>query len=104
MQYITLTDEQMKIYVQSREPLELRDSDGRLLSKIPPFCTKADIEMAKRSMATPGPRYTTEQVQGFLNHIKEATESGELINPTRQELRERCAAFTNRPSPQSAAE
>jgi hypothetical protein len=69
---IVLDDKQAKAIADSRETVEVCDSDGKVLGvinrEVLPFgFTEADIAEAKRNLAAPGPRYTTEQV---LEHLR----------------------------------
>lgn len=69
---IVLDQEQAEVVTRSQETVEVCDSDGKVLGVINravlPFgFTEADIAEAKRRLAEPGPRYTTDQV---LEHLR----------------------------------
>jgi hypothetical protein len=69
---IVLDDEQTKAIAEAHDTVEVCDSHGKVLGVINravlPFgFNEADIAEAKRNLAAPGPRYTTEQV---LEHLR----------------------------------
>ncbi|HTU17228.1 MAG TPA: hypothetical protein VMG10_04140 [Gemmataceae bacterium] len=71
MQQIILTDEQMKVLAEAQRQVEVRDSDGRLVGYLQ-FVgfTQAEIEEAKRRLASDEPRYTTAQVLAHLRSLE----------------------------------
>jgi hypothetical protein len=73
MQHIVLTAEQARIVLQSREPLEVRDEQGRTVAHLT-LLAPADIEaieQSKRSRAAGGPRVPSEHVQAHLRQLAE---------------------------------
>jgi hypothetical protein len=68
---IVLTDEQAKVVATALKPVQVRDNKGHLLGVINPIWTEEDIAEAKRRAASPGPRYTGEQVQRRLQALQE---------------------------------
>jgi hypothetical protein len=71
MPQIVLTDEQAKIFATAAEPVLIRDAGGKLLGFLPPPWSDADIEEAKRRLASPGPRRTTAEVLERLRSLGE---------------------------------
>ena len=71
MQQIILSDEQMKILSEAHGQVEVRDSGGHLVGFLH-FVgfTAAEIEDAKRRLASDEPRYTTEQVLAHLRSLE----------------------------------
>lgn len=69
---IVLDDEQAKAIIAAKDQVEVCDENGRVLGVIdraipPARFSEEEIARAKRNLATPGPRYTTEQV---LEHLR----------------------------------
>jgi hypothetical protein len=71
MKHLVLNDEQMKVLAEAQRQIEVRDSDGRLVGYLQ-FVgfTVAEIEDAKRRLASDEPRYTTEQVLAHLRSLE----------------------------------
>ena len=71
MPQIILNDEQMKVLAEAKRQIEVRDSDGRLVGYLQ-FVgfTQAEIEEAKRRLASDEPRYTTAQVLAHLRSLE----------------------------------
>jgi hypothetical protein len=69
MSQIVLDEQQAKILTQADEQVEIRDPAGHLLGYASPITTAADIAEARRALASPGPRYTTEQVLQYLESL-----------------------------------
>lgn len=70
MQQIILNDEQMKILAEAHGQVEVRDSGGHLVGylRFVGFMA-AELEDAKRRLASDEPRYTTEQVLAHLHSL-----------------------------------
>jgi hypothetical protein len=66
---IVVDSEQAKAIVDSKETVEVCDKSGKVLGtlKPPALFSSDEIAEAKRRLAEPGPRYTTEQV---LEHLR----------------------------------
>lgn len=71
MQEIVLTDEQAAVVASAVKPVQVRDPKGHVLGVINPILTKEEIAELKRRAASPGPRYTGEQVQRRLQALQE---------------------------------
>ncbi len=72
MKHIVLNDEQMKVLAEAQRHVEVRDSDGHLVGYLQFIrFTQAEIEEAKRRLASPGPWYTGAQVQARLQALEQ---------------------------------
>jgi len=71
MPELILTEEQSKIVAQAFGPVRVRDGHGTILGHIEPALTPEKIAELKRRAASPGPRYTGEQVQARLRALQE---------------------------------
>jgi hypothetical protein len=71
MKHLVLNDEQMKILAEAQQQVEVRDSGGHLVGYLQ-FVgfTRAEVEEAKRRLASDEPRYTTEQVLAHLRSLE----------------------------------
>jgi hypothetical protein len=61
-----------KLIAQSCQPVEVCDSDGRVLGVIgPPLSPDEErcAEQSRRALASDQPRYTSEQVFAYLNTL-----------------------------------
>ncbi len=72
MNHITLTEEQSRVIVQAREPVELRDPSGNVLTHTLPLVTADEIEAVKRRMASKKRSFTSEQVAAHFRVLQEA--------------------------------
>ncbi|MFL5246039.1 MAG: hypothetical protein ACJ8FY_28545 [Gemmataceae bacterium] len=72
MTQLVLTEEQARLIRQALEPLQLCDPQGNVLRTIEPELTGEFIAELKRRAASPGPHYTSEQVQSHLQGLEEA--------------------------------
>jgi hypothetical protein len=70
MPHIVLTDEQARVIDDANDFIEIRRQDGRVLARIPPDWTPAQIADAKRRAAAPGPRYTGDQIQSMFGALE----------------------------------
>jgi hypothetical protein len=86
MSYIVLTMEQEQVVHQATEAIEVRDTGGRVLARILPAWETAIVEEARRRLATPGPRYTSAEVQGRLQKLNEIAQREELDENRVREL------------------
>jgi hypothetical protein len=89
MPHIVLTDEQVQIIEQAHEPVEVRRTDGRVLSLIePPWTAEQIAEIKKR--ASSEPCYSGEQVQEHLRLLElEVATTGQCDESRAAELRRR---------------
>lgn len=72
MNHLVLNDEQMKVLAQAQKQVEVRDSGGHLIGYLRFIgFTPAEIEDAKRRLASPGVCYTGEQVQSRLQALQQ---------------------------------
>jgi hypothetical protein len=72
MKRIVLNDEQMKVLAEAQNQVEVRDSGGHFVGFLRLVeITPAEIEEAKRRLASPGPWYTGEQVQARLQALEQ---------------------------------
>lgn len=71
MKHLVLNDEQMKVLAEAQRQVEVRDSAGHLIGYLQ-FVgfTQAEIEEAKRRLASDEPRYTTAQVLAHLRSLE----------------------------------
>jgi uncharacterized protein YmfQ (DUF2313 family) len=75
MKHLVLNDEQMKVLVEAETQVEVRDSGGHLVGylRFAGF-TAAELEDAKRRLASPGLCFTGEQVQSRLQALQQEWE------------------------------
>jgi hypothetical protein len=81
-----LTQEQERILTEATGPVEVRNSEGRLLAACTPL-TPHDLEMiekAKKSLARGGPGIPSARVQAMLQKLHELDRT-EGTDPTRIE-------------------
>src|ERR1700677_1035550 len=71
MTEIVLNDEQVKLVEQAKGTLLARDTKGRVVGRIEPELTLEMIAELKRQAESPGPWYTSEQVQARLRGLQE---------------------------------
>jgi hypothetical protein len=67
MRHIVVDDQQVKLITETKDTLEIRDAQGRLLGYVAHEFTDDDIAIAKQRLASAGPRYTTQEV---LDHLR----------------------------------
>ena len=70
MGHIVLNDEQLRVITGAQHQVEVRDGSGKLVGYLQ-FVgfTPADIEDARRRLASDEPRYMTEQVLAHLRSL-----------------------------------
>ncbi|HEV3236620.1 MAG TPA: hypothetical protein VGZ25_06500 [Gemmataceae bacterium] len=66
MTQLILTEEQASLLRQALEPLQLCDPQGNVLRTLEPAESQEVIAELKRRAASPGPRYSGDQVQARL--------------------------------------
>src|SRR5712691_9576261 len=71
MAFIVVDDQQRKTILEAKGEVEIRDSQGRYLGHITDGFTQEDIELAKKSLASNAPRYTTKEVLERLRQLPE---------------------------------
>jgi uncharacterized protein YmfQ (DUF2313 family) len=74
MTVLTLTEEQARVVLASREPVQVCDAAGRILGSFTPQTppvTAEEIAEIKRRLATSGVRFTGAQVQARLKALQE---------------------------------
>jgi len=73
MKHIVLTTEQARVVLETSEPVEVRDDQGRTVAHLAPL-HPADIEaieQSKRSRGAGGPRVPSDQVHAHLRRLAE---------------------------------
>ena len=75
MKHLVLNDEQMKVVAEAQRQVEVRDSGGHLVGylRFVGFAP-AEIEEAKRRLASPGLCFTSAQVQSRLQALQQEWE------------------------------
>jgi hypothetical protein len=71
MPELILTEEQTKILTQALGSVTVRDARGNLVGHLPVPLTPEVIAELKRRAASPGPWYTSQQVQARLTALQE---------------------------------
>ena len=71
MSELLLTAEQARILLDARGPVAVRDPSGQVLGQVELRLTPEQIAEFQRRAASPGPRYTGEQVQARLQALQE---------------------------------
>jgi hypothetical protein len=66
MEHITLTDEQLAVLAQARDPVAIQDAQGNVRGYITTVIGGDELAEAKRVLASREPRYTTAQVLAGL--------------------------------------
>lgn len=69
MTFIVLDEQQARILSDSRGVVGLRDKDGKYLGFAGRGFTDEDVEIARRRLASEGPRYTTAEVLDHLERL-----------------------------------
>lgn len=69
MTQIVLTADQLKAYQQAKEPVQVCDTQGKVLGTLPPDYSAEFIAELKRRAREPGRRYTSEQVTNYLKTL-----------------------------------
>jgi hypothetical protein len=67
MPYITVSEEQARLIVESADCIEIRDHGGRHLGFVTHQFMGDDIAIARARIESDQPRYTTQEV---LNHLE----------------------------------
>ncbi len=78
MPHIVLNAEQARVLEQAVQPVEVRDEQGRVLTRIPPLAEAAVVAEAKRRLAAEGPRYPAAEVEARLQKLEEISRREQL--------------------------
>jgi hypothetical protein len=93
MTQIVLTPDQVTLYNQAKEPVQICDTQGRVLGTLPPDYSADFIAQMKRRAASAGPWYSGDEVQAMFRFLEEAEAKEGKINDKRlNELLESFAA------------
>lgn len=71
MTQIVLTPDQVRLYNQAKEPVQVCDTQGKVLGTLPPDYSAEFIAELKRRARAPGKRYTSDQVTRWLRTLDE---------------------------------
>jgi hypothetical protein len=71
MVQLVLTDEQAKVVSAAFQPIQVCDSQGRIIGHIKPVWTEEDIKEALRIRETETEWHTTEQVLARLKSLED---------------------------------
>jgi hypothetical protein len=83
MTQIVLTPEQANLYHQAKAPVQVCDSQGKVLGILPPDRSAEFIAEQKRRAASPGPWYTGEDIQAMFRLLEETEAKEGKINDQR---------------------
>ena len=72
MTQIILTPDQVKLYHQAKEPVQVCDTQGKILGTLPPEFSAEFLAEQKRRAASTGPWYSGEDVQAMFRFLEEA--------------------------------
>ena len=78
MPFIVLNSEQARVLEQAVQPVEVRDEQGRILTRIPPLSEAAVVAEAKRRLAVKGPRYPAAEVEARFQKLEEISRHSNL--------------------------
>jgi hypothetical protein len=71
MLQIVLTDEQAKVVASALKPVQVRDTQDKVLGWITPIWTEQDVAKAKEILASGEAWFTTEQVLAKLRALEQ---------------------------------
>ena len=74
MTQIILTPDQVQLYHQATAPVQVCDTQGKILGTLPPDYSAEFIAELKRRARAPGRRYSSEQVTQYLKKLAEVRE------------------------------
>ena len=72
MTQIVLTPDQVKLYNQAKEPLQVCDTHGKVLGTLPPDFSEEFIAELRRRAREPGRRFASEQVTRHMKGLADA--------------------------------
>lgn len=72
MPQIILTPEQLSLYQQAEEPVQVYDPQGNKLGTLPPAHSVEFIAALKRRAASQGPWYTGDDIQAMFRFLEDA--------------------------------
>ena len=73
MVYITLDDQQARIFAEATHEVAVRDASGKHLGYITSGFTLEDLREAELALASEGSRYTTAEVLAHLKSLETAS-------------------------------
>lgn len=73
MTQIVLTPDQVKLYHQAKEPVQVCDTQGKVLGTLPPEYSAEFIAELKRRAQARGPWYSGEDVQAMFRFLEDAS-------------------------------
>jgi hypothetical protein len=71
MTQIVLTPDQVKLYYQAKEPVQVCDPAGKVLGTLPPVYSAEFIAEMKRRAAT-GPWYSGDDIQAMFRFLEDS--------------------------------
>ena len=83
MTMIILTPEQVSLYHQAKEPVQVCDAQGKVLGTLPPDFSAEFIAELKRRAASPGPWYSGEEIQAMFRFLEDVEEKEGKIDEKR---------------------
>ena len=72
MTQIVLTPDQAKLYHQAIVPVQICDTQGKVLGTLPPEYSAEFIAEQKRRAASPGPWYSGDDIQAMFRGLENA--------------------------------
>jgi hypothetical protein len=72
MTQIILTPDQLKLYHQAKEPVQVCDNEGKVLATVMPDHSAEFIAEMKRRAASPGPWFTQGDIQAMFRFLEDA--------------------------------
>jgi hypothetical protein len=78
MPHIVLNPEQARVLNEAAQPVEIRDEQGRVLTRIPPLSEAAVVAEAQRRAQAGGPRYPAAEVERRLARLEEISRKENL--------------------------
>jgi hypothetical protein len=72
MTQIILTPDQVNLYNQAKTPVQVCDTQGKVLGTLPPVVSAEFIAELKRRAASPGPWYSGEDIQAMFTFLEDA--------------------------------
>jgi hypothetical protein len=70
MEHIVLSEQQLSVVAHTKAPVAVHDESGKLRGYIAVVITEAELNAAKRALASKGPRYSTEEVLAKLRSLE----------------------------------
>ena len=99
MTQIVLNPDQVNLYHQAKEPVQVCDPQGKILGILPPDYSAEFIAELKRRAAAPGPWYSGDEVQAMFQFLEDAwSKEGGFDDARRKELMDEFEAQHGQPS------